>query len=91
MRLIDRIPSIGSASLPLRFEPITSISFPSKAVGGTKRSPFATTCVSDSQIASEYEDLKRRLAQKYHFDREAYTEAKGPFIARITEVALREL
>ena len=43
-----------------------------------------------SQIASEYEDLKRRLAQKYHFDREAYTEAKGPFIARITGVALRE-
>ena len=43
-----------------------------------------------SQIASEYEDLKRRLAQKYHFDREAYTEAKGPFIARITGVGLRE-
>ena len=43
-----------------------------------------------SQIALEYEDLKRRLAQKYHFDREAYTEAKGPFIARITGVALRE-
>ena len=43
-----------------------------------------------SQIATEYEDLKRRLAQKYRFDREAYTEAKGPFIARITGVALRE-
>ena len=43
-----------------------------------------------SQIATEYEDLKRGLAQKYRFDREAYTEAKGPFIARITGVALRE-
>ncbi len=43
-----------------------------------------------SQIATEYEALKRRLAQKYHFDREAYTEAKGPFIARIAAVALRE-
>ncbi|MDP9322862.1 MAG: GrpB family protein [Acidobacteriota bacterium] len=43
-----------------------------------------------SQIATEYEGLKRRLAQKYRFDREAYTEAKGPFIARITGVALRE-
>jgi GrpB-like predicted nucleotidyltransferase (UPF0157 family) len=43
-----------------------------------------------SQIASEYEELKRRLAQQYRFDREAYTEAKGPFIARITGVALRE-
>ena len=43
-----------------------------------------------SQIATEYADLKRRLAQQYRFDREAYTEAKGPFIARITSVALRE-
>ena len=41
-----------------------------------------------SQIATEYEGLKRQLAEKYRFDREAYTEAKGPFIARITGVAL---
>ena len=43
-----------------------------------------------SQIATEYEDLKRGLARRYRFDREAYTEAKGPFVARITGVALRE-
>ena len=45
---------------------------------------------SQPQVASEYGDLKRRLAQKYRFDREAYTEAKGPFIERITGLALEE-
>jgi GrpB-like predicted nucleotidyltransferase (UPF0157 family) len=45
---------------------------------------------SHSQIAAEYEDLKRRLAQEYHLDREAYTVAKGPFIERITGLALQE-
>ena len=43
-----------------------------------------------SSIAAEYGDLKRRLAQEYRLDREAYTEAKGPFIARITGLALSE-
>jgi len=41
-----------------------------------------------SGIASEYEALKWRLAQEYHADREAYTEAKRPFIDRITDIAL---
>ena len=45
---------------------------------------------SHSRIAAEYEDLKRQLAQKYRLDREAYTQAKGPFIERITGVALKE-
>ena len=45
---------------------------------------------SHSQIAAEYGDLKQRLARGYRFDREAYTEAKGPFIARITALALQE-
>jgi GrpB-like predicted nucleotidyltransferase (UPF0157 family) len=45
---------------------------------------------SHSQIAAEYQDLKRRLAVAHHFDREAYTEAKGPFVARITGLALQE-
>jgi GrpB-like predicted nucleotidyltransferase (UPF0157 family) len=43
-----------------------------------------------SVVAAEYEALKRRLAQEHHFDREAYTEAKHPFIARITSLALVE-
>jgi GrpB-like predicted nucleotidyltransferase (UPF0157 family) len=45
---------------------------------------------SHPRIAAEYGDLKRRLAQDYRFDREAYTEAKGPFIARITGLASQE-
>jgi GrpB-like predicted nucleotidyltransferase (UPF0157 family) len=40
------------------------------------------------QIAAEYADLKQRLAQEHRFDREAYTEAKGPFITRISGLAL---
>jgi GrpB-like predicted nucleotidyltransferase (UPF0157 family) len=39
--------------------------------------------------AHEYEDLKLRLAETYHLDREAYTDAKRPFIDRITELALQ--
>ena len=41
-----------------------------------------------SGIAIEYEALKWRLAQEYHADREAYTEAKRPFIDRITDIAV---
>jgi len=43
---------------------------------------------SHARVAAEYGELKRRLAQAHRFDREAYTEAKGPFIARITGLAL---
>jgi GrpB-like predicted nucleotidyltransferase (UPF0157 family) len=38
-------------------------------------------------IAAEYETLKRRFAQEFQFDREAYTEAKRPFIDRIINLA----
>ena len=34
------------------------------------------------------EALKRRLAHDHRLDREAYTQAKGPFIERITKLAL---
>jgi GrpB-like predicted nucleotidyltransferase (UPF0157 family) len=39
-------------------------------------------------VAAEYEALKRRLAAEHHLDREAYTQAKTPFIHRITGLAL---
>ena len=42
------------------------------------------------RVAAEYEALKRRLAQDHRFDREAYTEAKIPFITRITDIALED-
>lgn len=41
-----------------------------------------------SDVAVEYEALKRRLALEHHDDREAYTEAKHPFITRITDAAV---
>ena len=55
-----------------------------------ERIAFRDYLRAHSEIATEYGNLKRRLAQQFRFDREAYTEAKGPFIARITGVALRE-
>ena len=43
---------------------------------------------ADPTTAGEYAALKQRLAREHHLDREAYTEAKRPFIDRITELAL---
>lgn len=37
--------------------------------------------------AAAYEKLKRELAVKYRHDRDAYTEAKGDFVRRITLLA----
>jgi len=38
--------------------------------------------------AAEYEVVKRHLAEAHRHDREAYTQAKHPFIDRITALAL---
>jgi GrpB-like predicted nucleotidyltransferase (UPF0157 family) len=40
-------------------------------------------------VAAEYEALKRRLAEVHRFDREAYTNAKAPFVQRALADALR--
>jgi GrpB-like predicted nucleotidyltransferase (UPF0157 family) len=39
--------------------------------------------------AAEYASVKRELAQQFRADREAYTEAKRPFIDRIIALAIR--
>jgi GrpB-like predicted nucleotidyltransferase (UPF0157 family) len=39
-------------------------------------------------VAREYAALKSRLADTFRLDREAYTQAKGPFMARIAALAL---
>jgi len=39
-------------------------------------------------VALEYAMLKRRLAEKHRFDREAYTDAKAPFVRRVLAEAL---
>ena len=38
---------------------------------------------SDQTLAIEYAALKKRLAAQFKFDREAYTEAKAPFLQRV--------
>jgi GrpB-like predicted nucleotidyltransferase (UPF0157 family) len=40
-------------------------------------------------VALEYATLKHRLAAEHRFDREAYTDAKAPFVQRVLENALR--
>jgi GrpB-like predicted nucleotidyltransferase (UPF0157 family) len=41
--------------------------------------------------AAQYAELKRRLAEEHELDREAYTDAKGPFVARILNLARVEI
>jgi GrpB-like predicted nucleotidyltransferase (UPF0157 family) len=43
------------------------------------------------ETAAEYQELKTRLAREFHLDREAYTQAKSPFVTRITDLALQRL
>lgn len=39
------------------------------------------------EAAEEYAELKLKLAEQFRADKEAYTEAKGPFIMRTLEMA----
>lgn len=45
---------------------------------------------SHADAAAEYASIKRELAQRFRSDREAYTQAKRPFIDRILALALEE-
>ena len=42
----------------------------------------------DPVTAREYGELKQDLARRHEFDREAYTQAKEPFVRRVLERAL---
>jgi len=44
----------------------------------------------DRQLAQEYADLKRRLAQQRGHDREAYTAGKAQFVAAVLSQQLRD-
>jgi GrpB-like predicted nucleotidyltransferase (UPF0157 family) len=48
-----------------------------------QRLAFRDALLASAKLAAEYLDLKRLLAEKFHDDREAYTQAKGPFIQRV--------
>jgi GrpB-like predicted nucleotidyltransferase (UPF0157 family) len=51
------------------------------------RLKFRDVLRADPALAAAYAALKLDLASKFEFDREAYTEAKSPFIARILSSA----
>ena len=48
-----------------------------------ERIAFRDALKADNHLAGEYAALKLRLAEQFHDDREAYTEAKAPFVARV--------
>ena len=50
---------------------------------------FRDALRSDPALAQQYGELKARLAREHRDDREAYTEAKGPFVEGVLG-ALRE-
>lgn len=56
---------------------------PYRSLLWTERIAFRDCLRSDAKVASEYAELKHSLAEVHRFDREAYTEAKAPFIARV--------
>jgi GrpB-like predicted nucleotidyltransferase (UPF0157 family) len=41
------------------------------------------------ETAAEYQALKHDLARRHRLDREAYTDAKGPFIRRVEAAAMQ--
>jgi GrpB-like predicted nucleotidyltransferase (UPF0157 family) len=47
------------------------------------RLAFRDALRNDAQLRAEYARLKRELATAHPHDREAYTQAKGPFVARV--------
>jgi GrpB-like predicted nucleotidyltransferase (UPF0157 family) len=51
------------------------------------RLKFRDMLRADPALAADYAALKLDLANKFEFDREAYTEGKSPFIARILSFA----
>ena len=50
-----------------------------------QRLAFRDALREETGIAREYADLKRQLAERFRFDREAYTRAKGPFVRRVLD------
>ena len=44
---------------------------------------------ASQELIQEYAALKKRLAHTYHHEKQAYTDAKGPFIQAVLERARR--
>jgi len=54
-----------------------------------ERFAFRDALRADPQLRAEYEALKLRLAKQHPRDREAYTEAKAPFVAKAIQALNR--
>jgi GrpB-like predicted nucleotidyltransferase (UPF0157 family) len=48
-----------------------------------ERIAFRDCLRNDAAVAARYAELKEGLARRYRLDREAYTDAKGPFISDV--------
>jgi GrpB-like predicted nucleotidyltransferase (UPF0157 family) len=48
---------------------------------------FRDYLISNPEVADEYAALKKRLAKRYEFDRDAYTYAKTYFIKKVNTEA----
>ena len=51
------------------------------------RIAFRDALRSDALLLAEYQSLKLQLVERFSRDRDAYTEAKGPFIQRVLHEA----
>ena len=53
-----------------------------------ERLAFRDALRSSAVLRAEYQELKQRLARLHRCDREAYTDAKSPFVVRVLASAL---
>lgn len=99
-RAIDHLMGAGYTYYPYKSEVMHWFCKPSAAfrthhihlisLGSTlwqERLAFRDALRRDQVLAAEYATLKRSLASEFEFDREAYTEAKWPFVERVLAAA----
>ncbi len=59
-------------------------------IGDCDEIAFRDYLIAHSDVARAYESLKSELSETYRYDRDAYTQAKGDFVRRYTELAKEE-
>ncbi|MEX2489567.1 MAG: GrpB family protein [Pseudomonadales bacterium] len=63
---------------------------PKSSILWRERLMFRDALRLNAALAQEYADLKLSLAERFKFDRESYTDAKGPFVDRVLKHKLNE-
>ena len=61
-----------------------------RSIGDCDEIAFRDYLIAHSDVARAYESLKSELSETYRYDRDAYTQAKGDFVRRYTELAKEE-